>query len=220
MGNRQPKPKAFKVMIIVIARNDMGYIYIATSPSGKSYVGQTKYGVKERWRDHIYDALDPNKDHCKLLNRAIRKYGGCAFDIQVICECNDDDMNDLERSYIERHNTVKPNGYNLTHGGGSSCNHLEETKKKISEKLKGVPKHIDSLEKRSRTKKNNNGLPMYLIEYKKEGVVRGYRVTHPLFNERRFTSKCISLEENLANAKQYLAEINAKAPVQRLNGGG
>ena len=41
-----------------------GEIYLIKSPSNKIYIGQTIYDHMTRWRDHIYDALDPKKDHC------------------------------------------------------------------------------------------------------------------------------------------------------------
>lgn len=171
-----------------------------------------------RWRDHIYDAFDPKKDHCKLLNRAIRKYGGDAFKVEVIEECDEGQLNDREYHHIVHHNTIKPYGYNLSYGGASS--HLEETKERISLALKGRPKSHESLLKRSVTKKGGNTLPMYLIEYKKNGVVMGYRVTHPQFSERRFGNPNLTLEENLNLAQDHLQKLNSMDKVQRLDGDG
>lgn len=185
----------------------MGIIYIVTSPSGKSYVGQTRYDIKSRWRDHIYDATDPKKDHCKLLNRAIRKYGGDNFEFKILCECDDCELNYKEEEYIKMYNTLKPNGYNLKEGGSTS-KHLEETKQKISEKLKGIPKPIEVLEKRSNTKKKGSGLPMYIIESRRKGGVNGYRVTHPKFPEKCFTSPMVSLADNLKLAMEHLEKCN------------
>lgn len=184
----------------------MGIIYIATSPSGKSYVGQTIYDLKSRWRDHIYDATDPKKDRCKLLNRAIRKYGGGNFIIKILCECEDYELDDKELYYILEYNTIKPSGYNLKFGG-SFGKHLEETKQKISNKLKGIPKPLEVLEKRSKTKKNGSTLPMYIIENRKNGTVNGYRVTHPNFKEKRFISSKLSLAEKLELATKHLASL-------------
>ena len=201
----------------------MGIVYIATSPSGKSYIGQTIYNLQSRWRDHIYDANDPKKDHCKLLNRAIRKYGGGNFTINILCECDDCELDDKEMYYIMEYNTLKPTGYNLKIGG-SSGKHLDETKQKISEKLKGIPKPLETLEKRSKTKKKGSGLPMYIIESrnKKTGQVNGYRVTCPNFKEKKFTSTQLSLAENLELAIKHLSNLKLThmAPVQRLNGDG
>lgn len=196
----------------------MGIIYKATSPSGKSYVGQTRYGLRERWRDHIYDAVDPNKDHCKLLNRAIRKYGGHTFELEILMECDNDELNHYEELYINHCNSIKPYGYNLTYGGANT--HLEETKQKISETLKGRPKSYESLLKRSQTKKKGSDLPMYLIEHRRNGVVKGYRVTHPGHSERKFADSRISLEENYNRAYAFLQSLNPMVNVQRPDGDG
>lgn len=199
----------------------MGIIYKATSPSQKSYVGQTRYDLSSRWRDHVYDANDPKKDHCKLLNRAIRKYGKDNFVLEVLCECDDEELNEKEGHYIKLFNTIKPHGYNLTYGGLANI-HLEETKQKISEKLKGIPKPFETLEKRSKTKKQlkNSDLPMYLIETKKQGEVAGYRVTYPGFPERRFADRSVPMEVKLDMAMKYLESIKTKVAVQRSNVGG
>lgn len=196
----------------------MGIIYKATSPSGKIYVGQTRYGLQERWRDHVYDANDPNKDHCKLLNRAIRKYGGDMFQLEVLIECSNEELNHYEEVYIRELNSIKPHGYNLMHGGANT--HLEETKQKISASLKGRPKSLESLLKRSQTKKNGSSLPMYLIEHRKSGQVKGYRVTYPGHPERKFADTRIPLEDNYNRAFNYLQSLNPMVNVQRPDGDG
>ena len=48
----------------------MGFIYILTFPSMKSYVGQTTRTLAKRFAEHRQD--DSN---CVLLKRAIDKYG-------------------------------------------------------------------------------------------------------------------------------------------------
>ena len=45
-------------------------IYVATSPSGKQYVGQTVQTIKDRIRDH-----KKSSSNCTLLKKAIKKYG-------------------------------------------------------------------------------------------------------------------------------------------------
>lgn len=186
----------------------MGIIYIATSPSGKSYVGQTVNTIFERWREHIYDAYDVKKDHCKLLNRAIRKYNQNNFELQCVCECSNDELDKREQYYIQLYNTMKPNGYNLT-SGGRTHRHLQETKDRVSQKLKGIPKSVDSLLKRSQTKKGGNGLPMYVIESRRNGIVNGYRVTHPKFPEKRFIDKKLTMPEKLQLALQHLDSLTS-----------
>ena len=109
----------------------MGYIYkIVNKIDGKTYIGQTIQDLEERWRQHR-----KTNSNCTYLKSAIKKYGIDKFDFKLICICFDYDLDKYEIDYIKKYNTVVPNGYNLREGGNSSKHH-EETKKKISEKLK------------------------------------------------------------------------------------
>jgi group I intron endonuclease len=54
----------------------------------------------------------------------------------MICCCHDTDLDKLEIQYMTEFNSIVPNGYNLREGGNSG-RHNEETKKKISDALKG-----------------------------------------------------------------------------------
>ena len=59
----------------------MGFLYKATSPSGKSYIGITSKSVPERWKQHAYAA---SRGRRGLLCSAIRKYGPEAFTLKVM----------------------------------------------------------------------------------------------------------------------------------------
>lgn len=181
-----------------------GEIYLIKSPSNKIYIGQTIHDRTTRWRDHIYDALDPKKDHCKLLNRAIRKYGKESFFITLLKRCALKDLNKYEQFYINVFNSMKPFGYNLKEGG-SNGKHLMETRIKISNKLLGVPK---SQEMRLNLSKSRNryNLPMYIIKHK-----NGYRVVnHPNQNgrERKITHSKYTDNEKFKIAHDYLNYLN------------
>ena len=137
----------------------MDYIYkITNSVNNKSYVGYTS-NPQNRFKDHIHGRGN------KILFQAIKKYGVDKFSFEVIAE----DTVDNEQKYIDEHNTMAPNGYNLTEGGSVPPNykgktykerygkgwkeqiikrqksnkfkhsmpHSKETKKKISEAVKG-----------------------------------------------------------------------------------
>jgi group I intron endonuclease len=113
----------------------MGYIYLITNLiTKKQYVGQTiREDIETRWRKH--KNCDKNSIGRFLLN-AYLKYGIEHFKFQIICICFDEDCNRFEEEYIKKFNTLVPNGYNLKSGGDNSRHH-PETKKLISEKLKG-----------------------------------------------------------------------------------
>lgn len=104
--------------------------------NGKIYIGQTIESLDKRWRRHCSKYNLKNM----AISRAIKKYGKENFTIEKICECsNQDELNASEKYYIILFNSRTPNGYNILEGGNGGAM-LEETKSKISEKLKGKPK--------------------------------------------------------------------------------
>lgn len=88
-----------------------GIIYkITNKVNGKSYIGQTRYTLEFRWRQHLH-----KKDNVYFHN-AIKKYGAENFSLEVLEECDLDKLNSREIFYIAKYNTFE-NGYNLTIGG-------------------------------------------------------------------------------------------------------
>ena len=87
-----------------------GYIYkITNKVNGKIYIGQTRYTVEFRWRQHQH-----KKDNTYFHN-ALHKYGIENFTVETLEECNYEDLNAKEIFYIAKYNTFKV-GYNLTIG--------------------------------------------------------------------------------------------------------
>ena len=106
-------------------------LYIATNVvNGKQYVGLSKEFTKRL----VSHKCAKSKS---VFHSAIKKYGfdnfvfshiADAFDLQSAC--------DLERMLIQQHNTLFPNGYNLTVGGQIGpvgLKHTAESKQKISQ---------------------------------------------------------------------------------------
>lgn len=88
-----------------------GFIYkITNKVNGKCYIGQTRYTVEFRWRQH------KNSKDDLVLHRAFRKYGIENFLFETIEECNVDKLNEREMYYIAEYNSFK-DGYNMTVGG-------------------------------------------------------------------------------------------------------
>ena len=102
----------------------MGYIYILTSPSGKSYVGQTTRDIEERFGEH----QEPTSA-CRAIRNAIQYYGWDRF-IADYYECPDGELNKNEKWMVELLGTLSPGGYNLREGGGNRGKHSEESKQK------------------------------------------------------------------------------------------
>lgn len=88
-----------------------GIIYkITNKVNNKSYIGQTRYSLEFRWRQHQH-----KKDNTYFHN-AIKKYGVNNFELSVLEECDVEQLNSREIFYIAKYNTFQE-GYNLTIGG-------------------------------------------------------------------------------------------------------
>lgn len=88
-----------------------GIIYkITNKVNGKSYIGQTRYTLEFRWKQHQH------KMDNTYFHNAIRKYGADNFSCEILEECEVSDLNSREIFYIAKYNTFKE-GYNLTIGG-------------------------------------------------------------------------------------------------------
>ncbi|MGZ8220740.1 MAG: NUMOD3 domain-containing DNA-binding protein, partial [Methylobacter sp.] len=94
-------------------------IYKHTSPSGKSYIGQTR-NYTMRSVGHRRRAGEGG-DGCRAFSAAIRKYGWGNFAHEILREgLTLEEANVLEQKMIAEHNTICPNGYNLATGGKNS----------------------------------------------------------------------------------------------------
>ena len=96
--------------------------------NGLMYVGQTCRSLTERFNDHC---VYPKTRTPSKIQEAIKKFGRENFDIEVLEESTNDKIDDLEVYYINKLNTIYPNGYNVWHGGrpispaSHKCNHEE-----------------------------------------------------------------------------------------------
>lgn len=108
-------------------------VYLLTNViNGKQYVGQTCQEWRLRWNQHC-----SGKPYCRVLHRAIIKYGKNAFRHEVLATALSKNESDrLERGFIETLNTRSPYGYNLRDGGAWG-RHSIETRLMISRNQKG-----------------------------------------------------------------------------------
>jgi group I intron endonuclease len=93
-----------------------------------------------------------------VLRDAVIKYGIENFIFTVIIVCFDDDRFKYEKEYIQKYNSVVPNGYNVTNGGEGGGGfqgkkHSEEVKNKIKNTLK--QKYIDNPELKNQLSERN-----------------------------------------------------------------
>lgn len=202
-----------------------GDIYLLISPNDKKYIGQAvqylvngrKYGYKGRWNGHKNEAKN-NKNFCRLLDHAIRKYKPENFIVKLIETVDIDKLDERENYWIEYYNTMTPNGYNLITGKTKSRQSIE-TREKRSQSMIGKNKG-KSLPKMIRKRKEDNSLPKYIRSYHDKTGKCGYRISnHPTLKDKTFVSKKISMEEKLCLALNYL-RLDLHIAVQRLDGNG
>lgn len=163
----------FKCKLLLDKSEVRGEIYIMKNQAtNKCYVGQTvthrknhtkyrPFGYIGRFKDHLSEARNLTKCHCRFLNNAIRKYGESAFTVELIETCAFDELDAREQHYIQTLGTLYPTGYNLTTGGrstrfvrpgtdvdspelstpkkrGGCVSRSDETRAKMSERLKEI----------------------------------------------------------------------------------
>ena len=90
-------------------KKGFGFIYKYTSPSGKSYVGQTVQTLLGRAK--TYSGKGYRK--CSLFYKAILKYGFENFQVEILDEVPIEELDCAEAFWIEYSNSMRPNGYNL-----------------------------------------------------------------------------------------------------------
>ena len=122
-----PKAKLFKVVIYL---SPMIGIYKITNPNGKVYIGKS-IDIEKRYYQY-------KKGHAKnqtALYRSLKKYGWDSHKVEVLKECTEDQLNTLEKYYINYYDSVE-NGLNLTYGGDGGRK-SDITKQRISKSMMG-----------------------------------------------------------------------------------
>ncbi|MGE7623609.1 GIY-YIG nuclease family protein [Viridibacillus sp. NPDC096237] len=144
--------------------------------NGKVYIGQTNSTLEQRLSQHLSSKKS-------LVSKSIIKYGIDSFDISIIDEAdNRDGINEKEKYWIKYYDSIAPKGYNLD-AGGYDASPSVETRKKISNTLKG----------RYAGKKN----PMYGKESPMKGKIGAMKGKKHL----KSTIQKMSLSRSGANSK-------------------
>lgn len=154
----------------------MGLIYCIQFSSGKKYIGQTRQPLEKRLIQHL-----SSKDNT-LISRAFNKYSD--YECSILIECDNDKLDYYETYFINKFNTISPNGYNLRSGGQNGYYFSDEVKLKCSMKARN---NID------------DNLPMYVYN-----STYGYRCRSPGRNEKYFNYKFLDKETNLKLAIEYI----------------
>lgn len=113
--------------------------------NNKKYIGITCQKLSERFRNGKGYKSSPH------FNHAIKKYGWNSFSHEILASnLSEEDAKKMEIELIRKHDTRNPKfGYNIT-PGGQGCSgkdnpwfgkhHSLETRKRMSETRKGIPK--------------------------------------------------------------------------------
>jgi hypothetical protein len=137
----------------------MGIIYMLTSPDNKKYIGQTIQGFTKRMYGHKH-----GKSYCRALRNAINHFGFDTFKKEIIWEGDNCSLCDMEKYYINTYDTLYPNGYNLSSGGGRGEHRSKDT----------IQLMVNN--QREMAKQRNKGLLGFIIENrsKKDGHITSW----------------------------------------------
>lgn len=114
----------------------IGIYKIENKINGKIYIGQS-IDINRRLKEHK-NSLRNNKHINNHLQYAFNKYGEDNFIFEIIDICEIDELDAMERLYINKYESKYNEwGYNLEDGGSKNKKLSEETRAKISKANKG-----------------------------------------------------------------------------------
>jgi len=170
-----------------MVKQKWGCIYrITNTTNGMKYIGKT-ISYKKRMSRH------KNPKSKTYLCNAVRKYGWDAFKQEILIDdVPEEDLDNLEISYIEVENTMASNRYNLTRGGEglSGFKHRNETKEfltEINRKRQSKRKQFGCIYKRHKKWHVKGAFP----EYKFIGIYNTKSKAREALNIYNETGKCM-----------------------------
>ena len=112
-------------------------------------------GVRGRAKNHLRNY--ESEKGTRAIYGAIKKYGADTFLVEVISYfgASQESLNSIEKWYIKKLGSLRPNGYNLNEGGSNGSPSLE-TCKKISESHKGIKPSARSRQRMSNSAKGRS----------------------------------------------------------------
>lgn len=110
-----------------------GIYQIRNIKTNKRYIGQST-NLSHRKSCHFYD-LKTNKHKNKELQNDFNENPD-SFIFEILCECNAEDLDSLERYFIEKYDVLNI-GYNLCDGGITGFNHSNKSIEKMSKTKMG-----------------------------------------------------------------------------------
>lgn len=138
-----------------------GIYQIILKTDGRSYIGSA-INIESRWKDHQYFAkTDPTR---QVITRALAKHGIDKFEWKILEHCDTEILLKREQHWLD---VVRPfvdenNGFNVRKIANSNFGITRslESRRKQSEKMKGVPK-TDEHKKNMSKSWHQNRTPEY-----------------------------------------------------------
>lgn len=177
-----------------------GIYMIKNNINEKIYIGKA-LNVEDRWKYGHINPLNKNKHGNNHLQNSWNKYGKNNFDFSIIEQCNEKELNGREKYWINHYKSFDPQyGYNKTFGGDGIIptkqtrkkisdaikgennpfygkNHSEEQKKKWSQMRKGVKPSDESRKKMSKSRKGKKAYwyGKNITEHMKESLSKTHK---------------------------------------------
>lgn len=102
-------------------KNKCGIYVVTNKINGKQYIGQSN-NILRRWYEHRNKSMNPKRkdEFNSIFYAAIREYGLENFEIKILEECSEEELNDRESYWISKLDTFY-DGYNNDFGGNLPC---------------------------------------------------------------------------------------------------
>ena len=94
--------------------------------TGKSYIGQS-VNIETRYKNHKYRLHSKSHLENTYFHKKLAEYGFEKFDFEVLEECSIAELDEREKYYIQKYNTLYPNGYNMEEGGTHASHSYKTT---------------------------------------------------------------------------------------------
>lgn len=189
----------------------IGIYKITNKINNKSYIGQSVH-IERRWIEHCIPSSNSQ------IAQAIKQNGKENFDFQVLEECSIKELDEKEKYYIKKFNTINPNGYNVSEVNDVAhsvyLNISKETVLNIIKDLKNTKLSIIELGKKYGVNKST----IYRIN---KGAVHiqeneNYPIRNKLNVKTNF-NKCKVCGKSIANKSNYCFEHYKQYLLQKSN---
>ena len=164
-----------------------------TSPSGKSYIGQTS-NYEKRCKDHQRES-----NPCRAFKKAIDKYGWDTITHEILLgELSLEEANKWEEFCIDLFDTFGENGYNLHTGGNNHIASRESINKMVETMMNKSPEErarIKQKELETRANRPDEDKQATIDKYTESFYSKSQDELLEIYKKRSITAKNKSQEQ-------------------------